>query len=229
MFGRKQDEDNGGKDEDQGNDDAVVAKDAEDADSVQATEDDDGSMESFSSGIRVDAPTRRPRQAEANDGKGEAGQVAEDSALPLAVPPSAGGAHRSAVYRTAPDETTATETVAQTSEQGMDGEASKRLTVGNGISLKGEISNCDALVVEGHVEANLTESRSVTVGQTGILKGTVEVEEATISGEFEGTLVVRNVLTITKTGRVRGEVRYGALQVEAGGVLAGTANTMESE
>ena len=156
-------------------------------------------------------------------------EIDDSGELRPAVPPSAGGAHRSATYRTAPDDSAQTESAAlapaaPASEPEIDGDPTKRLTVGNGISLKGEISNCDALVVEGQVEAKLSDSRLVSVSPTGVLKGTVEVEEAIIAGQFEGTLVVRDVLTIKNSGQVRGEVRYGALQVEAGGVLAGTVD-----
>ncbi len=175
----------------------------------------------------------------------------------LAVPPPAGGAGRAAAYRTAPlpdsredakpapaaapteaapppSTATSAEPAPPTepekpTEEAMDMDESKKLTVGRGISLKGEISACDALIVEGNVEVNLSDSRSITVGETGVFKGTVEVDEATIAGQFEGKLVARKVLTIQSSGRVRGEIRYGSLQVEPGGLLAGTIGAAVDE
>ncbi|MDX9861833.1 MAG: polymer-forming cytoskeletal protein, partial [Rhodospirillales bacterium] len=66
---------------------------------------------------------------------------------------------------------------------------SKKLTVGRDIRLRGEITSCDKLVVEGQVEAELADARAIEVAPTGYFKGNAEVEEADISGLYEGELV----------------------------------------
>ena len=111
----------------------------------------------------------------------------------------------------------------------MTNDEAKKLILGAGITLKGEISACDELVVEGQVEVNLTDSRMITVGKSGHFKGKVEVEEAVIAGDFDGNLVARQVLIIKSTGRVKGDIRYGALQVERGGVLTGTVDATDAD
>ncbi|HXQ52646.1 MAG TPA: polymer-forming cytoskeletal protein [Stellaceae bacterium] len=97
----------------------------------------------------------------------------------------------------------------------------RRLIVGREISLTGEITSCERLIVEGSVEANLTNCRDIEIAETGLLKGTAAIEEAEIRGRFEGTLTVRKRLLIRATGKVTGLVRYGQLEVEAGGQLSG--------
>ncbi len=97
---------------------------------------------------------------------------------------------------------------------------SKTLIVGHGICLTGEITACDKLVVEGRVEATLT-SRVIEISDTGLFKGSAEIDEAEVRGRFEGDLIVRKRLFIGATGRVSGKVRYGQLEVEAGGQLSG--------
>lgn len=97
----------------------------------------------------------------------------------------------------------------------------RRLIVGREISLTGEITSCDRLIVEGNVEANLTNCREVEIAETGLLKGTAAVEEAEVRGRFEGTLTVRKRLHIKATGKVVGQVRYGQLEVECGGQVSG--------
>ena len=74
--------------------------------------------------------------------------------------------------------------------------ASKRLTVGRGITLSGEIRACDLLIVEGQVEATLSESRAVEISASGVFKGIADIESAEVSGLIEGELVVRNTLVI---------------------------------
>lgn len=97
----------------------------------------------------------------------------------------------------------------------------RRLIVGRDISLSGEIGSCDALVVEGSVEAKLPDGRIMEIAETGLFKGSVEIDEADIAGRFEGTLTVRGRLTIRATGRVQGTIRYGVLAVDAGGQMSG--------
>jgi cytoskeletal protein CcmA (bactofilin family) len=42
-----------------------------------------------------------------------------------------------------------------------------------------------------------------------------------VRGRFEGDLVVRRRLLIRASGKVTGSIRYGQLEVEAGGQLSG--------
>lgn len=103
----------------------------------------------------------------------------------------------------------------------LDTDDTKKLIVGREIRLNGEITACEKLVVEGRVEANLSDSRIIDIATTGYFKGTAEVDEAIISGEFQGTLTVRGRLFVRATGKVSGEVRYGELEIERGGRLSG--------
>jgi cytoskeletal protein CcmA (bactofilin family) len=97
----------------------------------------------------------------------------------------------------------------------------KKLTVGPEIVLSGQITSCDRLVVEGKVEASLTDSRAIEIADTGFFKGTAEIDSAVIGGRFEGTLTVRERLTIKSTGRIQGKIRYGQIEIEPGGEISG--------
>jgi cytoskeletal protein CcmA (bactofilin family) len=100
--------------------------------------------------------------------------------------------------------------------------SSKRvLTVGNDILLKGEIATCDRLVIEGMVDATLKDVHTVEISGTGSFKGTAEIEDAEISGLFEGDLIVKNRLTIYSSGKVRGRISYGEIEIERGGQMTG--------
>lgn len=104
----------------------------------------------------------------------------------------------------------------------------KRLIVGQGISLSGEITACDRLVVEGSVQVTLNQTRAIEIAETGrFTNGKAEVEEAEISGVYEGDLTVRNRLLIRSTGRVTGNVRYGEIEIERGGRISGNVSMLE--
>lgn len=99
------------------------------------------------------------------------------------------------------------------------------LTVGNDILLKGEIATCDRLVIEGAVDAKLNDVHTVEIAETGSFKGSAQIEDAEISGLFEGDLIVRNRLIIYSTGKVRGKITYGEIEIERGGELTGEIKT----
>jgi cytoskeletal protein CcmA (bactofilin family) len=97
----------------------------------------------------------------------------------------------------------------------------RRLIVGREISLSGEITSCDKLVVEGSVEANLQNCHEIEISESGLFKGTASIDDAEVRGRFEGDLIVRRRLLIRAGGKVTGSIRYGQLEVEAGGELSG--------
>jgi len=98
----------------------------------------------------------------------------------------------------------------------------KKLIIGPGITLSGEINACERLVVEGSVQANLQDCRQMTITETGLFDGNATIDEAEVHGRFEGDLVVRNRLFIRATGRVSGTVSYGQIEIEAGGRISGS-------
>lgn len=105
----------------------------------------------------------------------------------------------------------------------------KRLIVGQGITLAGEITACDRLVVEGAVRVTLNKTRAIEISETGrFTEGKAAVEEADISGVYEGELTVRKRLLIRATGRVSGTVRYGDIEIERGGRLSGAVARLET-
>ena len=102
-----------------------------------------------------------------------------------------------------------------------------KLSVGINIKLKGvEISDCDSLVIEGHVEATV-HSKSMQIGKPGTLKGTALIDVAEVHGEFSGELTVRTRLVVHGTGRVSGTIRYGKLIVAEGGELSGDVKRVD--
>ena len=108
-------------------------------------------------------------------------------------------------------------------------EAGKRLIVGQGISLSGEITACDRLVVDGSVQVTLNQTRAIEITESGrFTNGKAEVEEAEISGVYEGDLTVRNRLLIRSTGQVKGTVRYGEIEIERGGRITGSISMIDS-
>lgn len=105
----------------------------------------------------------------------------------------------------------------------------KKLTVGRDIALSGSINSCERLIVEGSVEADLTDAIALEVAEGGTFRGTAEVDEADIAGTLEGTLIARKKLSIRATGLIKGTVRYARMSVDVGGKIDGTIEPLPSD
>ncbi len=105
----------------------------------------------------------------------------------------------------------------------------KKLIVGRDIELNGQISSCEKLVVEGKVEANISECREIEIAESGTFLGEAEIEVAEISGAFEGTINARDLLIVRATGHITGTIRFGRLEVERGGRIEGDVRALKSE
>ena len=97
----------------------------------------------------------------------------------------------------------------------------RKLIVGREISLSGEITSCDKLLIEGSVEANLQNCHDVDIAESGLFKGSATIDDIEVRGRFEGSLIVRKRLFIRSTGRVSGTIRYGQIEIECGGQITG--------
>ncbi len=92
--------------------------------------------------------------------------------------------------------------------------------VGAGVTLKGEISVPDLIVVDGTIEGDIT-ARVVCVGQTGVIRGNISATEADISGWISDHIEIKQLLVVRSTGRVEGKVMYGEIELEKGAVVTG--------
>lgn len=104
----------------------------------------------------------------------------------------------------------------------------RRLVVGEGITMSGEIECCDTLIVEGTIEAALKGASVLDIAQTGVFYGTVEIDECTIAGRFEGDLTVHGRLTVKSTGSITGSIAYKELAVDAGATVDGKLSPLSA-
>ncbi len=98
----------------------------------------------------------------------------------------------------------------------------RKLIIGEGITMSGEIEHCDHLIVEGTVQATLKDAKLLDISEAGVFYGTVDIEEATIAGRFEGDITVAGRLTVKASGIITGSIRYKELAIEAGASIEGT-------
>jgi len=103
----------------------------------------------------------------------------------------------------------------------------RKLIVGPGISVSGQISSCDLLVIEGTVKADIVGCKELQVVEAGFLTGTAQVLGAEIQGRFEGELNVDGRLYVRANGNLSGKIRYRQLEVERGGRISGDLQSQD--
>ena len=94
-------------------------------------------------------------------------------------------------------------------------------------SLKGELKMPGDVIIMGSFTGSII-SRTLEIFKDGKAFGSIEAENVTIAGHFEDKLACSGLLTIAKTGTVKGRLAYGALSVELGGLLDAEVFQLES-
>ncbi len=161
--------------------------------------------------------------------------VSQPVAMPLApspnaaaIPPLARAGSAAAAKPQAPNRPETPRRLAEISTPVSNSEG-KKLTVGRDIALSGSINSCERLIVEGSVEADLTDALALEVTEGGIFRGKAEVDDADIAGTLEGTLIVRKKLSVRATGVIKGSVKYARMSIDLGGKVDGSIEPLPSD
>ena len=97
---------------------------------------------------------------------------------------------------------------------------SSKVIIGNGVTLKGEITDADEVQIDGSADITVSTDNLI-VGSTGDLKGTIQTDNADVWGNADGDLKISGTLTIQEQGSVSGSVEYQSLQIKLGGKIKG--------
>ena len=103
---------------------------------------------------------------------------------------------------------------------------SSKVIIGNGVKLKGEITDADEVQIDGTADVTMS-AENIIVGSTGSLKGTIQADNADVWGNIDGDLKVSGTLTIQEQGSVSGSVEYQNLQIKLGGKISGDVKLSE--
>ena len=103
---------------------------------------------------------------------------------------------------------------------------SAKVVIGNGVKIKGEITDADEVQIDGHADVTMNTDNLV-VGGTGDLKGTITSHNADVWGKLDGEIKVGGTLTIQEQGYVFGNIEYNNLQIKLGGQIKGEVKISE--
>jgi cytoskeletal protein CcmA (bactofilin family) len=116
-------------------------------------------------------------------------------------------------------------TQSEFAEEAFAGEAvatlkNAELHVGPGTTLKGDVTTCESLIVQGNLNGTV-DAAQMQILSGGVVDGTATVQTAEVEGEFTGTLSVKGLLSVRGAGQIQGTIRYGELEIERGCHVSG--------
>ena len=88
-----------------------------------------------------------------------------------------------------------------------------------GTTLKGDLIGGGDITIEGTVDGNI-KCRFLTLSGQPSISGSAEAEVVHVCGNFSGEVRATKVI-VSKTARMRGDIRYQVLEVQPGAELEG--------
>lgn len=83
-----------------------------------------------------------------------------------------------------------------------------------GTILNGDVSSDNDLRIDGTIHGNVFCSAKVIIGNTGMIEGNIEGQQADITGKILGNIIVKDLLQLKGTCIVQGNITSGKLQIE---------------
>ena len=103
---------------------------------------------------------------------------------------------------------------------------SAKVVIGNGVKIKGEISDADEIQIDGSADV-IMNTDNLVIGGTGEVKGTIISNNADVWGKLDGDIKITGTLTIQEQGSVSGIIEYDHLQIKLGGKIKGDVKSSE--
>jgi cytoskeletal protein CcmA (bactofilin family) len=100
--------------------------------------------------------------------------------------------------------------------------------IGSKITIRGQVSGSQDLIVEGRIEGRVSLENRLTVEESGSIEADLEVVDASFKGEVKGDVTASRSAVLHPTARVLGNIRAPKLVIEEGARFSGTVD-MEVE
>lgn len=95
--------------------------------------------------------------------------------------------------------------------------------IGPSITIKGEISGEEDLLIQGKVEGTINlNDHQVSIGESGQVSADIQARVAKIDGEVTGDITANEMVVISKSGNVRGNIIAPRVTLEDGAIFKGS-------
>jgi cytoskeletal protein CcmA (bactofilin family) len=96
--------------------------------------------------------------------------------------------------------------------------------IGTGTQLVGEIKSNGDFRIDGSLKGNIEVKGKLVVGTQGTIEGEILCQNADISGNIKGKIVVTDLLTLKSTAKLSGDIITGKIAIEPEAQFTGTCS-----
>ncbi len=96
--------------------------------------------------------------------------------------------------------------------------------IGQGITIEGEVSSDEEVVVAGTVRGKLTVDGALTVEPGGIVEADVGASSVSVGGTLTGNVVATDRVDLLAGGRLVGDVKAARVTIADGAVFKGNVD-----
>jgi cytoskeletal protein CcmA (bactofilin family) len=96
--------------------------------------------------------------------------------------------------------------------------------IGDGLTVEGEITGDDEVVVHGTVRGTLTTTDAVSIASGGVVEADVTASALSIAGQVTGNVTAQNRVDIQAGGRLVGDVKASRFTIADGASFKGSVD-----
>lgn len=103
-------------------------------------------------------------------------------------------------------------------------DAGARNHIASGTKISGDIETNGDFRLDGVLVGTINSKGKVVLGESGRIEGEVICQNANISGEIKGKIIVKELLALQATARIHGDIETSKLSIEPGANFTGSCN-----
>jgi cytoskeletal protein CcmA (bactofilin family) len=100
-------------------------------------------------------------------------------------------------------------------------ESVARNLIGNGTIIKGDIESSGDIRIDGVLTGSIRSNGKIVVGQSGVIEGEMNCQQADISGRVNAKLYCEELTALKASAVFSGELVTARLSIEVGAVFSG--------
>lgn len=105
---------------------------------------------------------------------------------------------------------------------GSSAAAGRTATIGSAITIKGEVSGDEDLLIQGRVDGSIDlEEHTVTVGSDGRVTASITARVVTVEGRVDGDIQARERIVLRSSSQVEGDIAAPRVVLEDGARFRG--------
>lgn len=101
--------------------------------------------------------------------------------------------------------------------------AGSKNVLNSDVEIKGDLKFTGEMAFDGKIEGDIRGDGALTMGETSVVTGNIDVQSAVIRGKVNGNIVAKDKLEVKGKTELFGDVRAAKLSIEEGVTFVGRA------